>query len=107
AAGPATLKTYIFFFELNPILTEPFKDSTGAFSFYIPIHMGVFENSVNVPSGVNSGTYSNFGMELASGLGVEWYSRSPFKIGATALYHYGWGFGGLTNSSASTQNALE
>ena len=104
AAGPANLKTYILFFELNPILTEPFKDSTGAFSFYIPIHLGTFYNSVDVPSGVNSGTYSNFGLEVASGLGVEWYSRSPFKIGATALYHQGWGFSGLVNGA---QNSLE
>lgn len=104
AAGPASLKTYILFFEINPILTEPFKDSTGAFSFYIPIHLGTFYNSVNVPTGVNSGNYSNFGFEVASGLGVEWYSRSPFKLGATALYHQGWGLSGLVNDA---QNPLE
>jgi|GEM_PF-2569565 len=107
AAGPATLTTYILFFEYNPILTEPFKGSTGPFSFYIPIHMGFFNNSVNISSGAASGTYSNFGLELATGLGVEWYSRSPFKFGATALYHQGWGFSALVNSSGNSQNGLE
>ena len=104
ASGPATLKTYILFFELNPILTEPFKDSTGPFSIYVPIHIGAFDNSVNVGSGAGSGTYSNFGLEVATGLGVEWYSRSPFKLGATALYHQGWGMSGLSNGSNNLEN---
>jgi tetratricopeptide (TPR) repeat protein len=107
AAGPASLKTYILFFEFNPILTEPFKDSTGPFSFYIPIHLGAFVNSIGIDKGVAAGTYSNLGMELASGIGAEWYSRSPFKLGATALYHYGWGMSGFTNSSSTSQKELE
>ena len=106
AAGPASLSTYILFFEFNPILTEPFKGSTGPFSFYIPIHIGVFENNVSIASGPANGTYSNMGMELASGIGVEWYSRSPFKLGATALYHQGWGMSGLTNGSSTASNPL-
>jgi len=107
SAGPAALSTYILFFELNPIITEPFTESTGPFSIYVPIHIGTFVNSVTVDSGVGAGTYSNLGFELGTGLGVEWYSRSPFKLGATALYHQGWGYSGLINNSSTTQNSLE
>jgi len=106
AAGPGTLKTYIMFFEFNPILTEPFRGATGPFSIFIPVHLGVFDNSVNISSGSGAGTYGNFGTEIASGLGAEWYSRSPFKVGATAMYHVGWGFSGL-EGSGSSQSPLE
>ena len=46
-------------------------------------------------------------MELASGVGVEWYSRSPFKFGLTALYHQGFGITPLADNSGTQTAGIE
>jgi hypothetical protein len=98
------LTTWDLYFEFNFLLSEPYT-STGPFSFYIPLHFGAFTNSLKPDSG--SGTYSNFGCEAATGIGVQWFNRSPIAIGLTGLYHSGIGFADLADSSSSSTDGIQ
>jgi hypothetical protein len=102
--GPAKLTTWDLYFEFNINLTEPYT-STGQFSFFVPLHMGVFTNSLKLNDG--SRTFSNFGMEGASGLGVQWFNRSPITLSLTGLYHWGVGFGDLADTSGTSTNGIQ
>ncbi len=99
-AGPANLATWTFYAEYNYILTNPFT-TTGPFSIYIPAHLGFFTNTLRLSDGSNS--YSNMGAEVGTGIGVQWYSRTPLAIGMAALYHQGVGFENLTSSTNTSQ----
>ena len=98
--GPANLSTWTFYLEYNYVLTDPFT-TMGPFSLYIPAHLGFFDNSLRMSDGSN--TFSNMGAEVASGIGVQWYSRTPIVIGLSALYHQGVGFENLTSGSNVTE----
>ncbi len=98
--GPANLSTWTMYLEYNYILTAPFT-TMGPFSIYIPAHLGFFENSLRLSDGSNS--FSNIGAEVATGIGTQWYSRTPIVIGLSALYHQGVGFENLTSGSNTTE----
>jgi hypothetical protein len=102
--GPGKLTTWDLYFEYNFNLTEPYT-STGQFSFYIPLHFGVFTNSLKLTDG--SRNFTNMGMEGASGIGVQWFNRSPITLSLTGLYHWGVGFGDLTDNSGSGTNGIQ
>lgn len=102
--GPAKLATYELYFGYNFDLIEPYT-TTGPFSFFIPIQFGTFTNNLKLNDG--SRNFSNFGMEAASGLGVQWYSRSPISLSLTALYHWGIGLWDLSDSSGSGTDGIE
>ncbi len=102
--GPAKLTTWELYFEFNCNLTEPYT-TTGQFSFYIPIHFGTFMNSLKLNDG--SRNFSNMGMEGASGIGVQWFNRSPITLSLTGLYHWGVGLWDLTDDSGSGTNGIQ
>ena len=104
SVGPAKLSTWDLYFEFNYNLTEPYT-TTGQFSFYIPIHFGAFTNSLKLNDG--SRTFSNMGMEGASGIGVQWFNRSPITLSLTGLYHWGVGLWDLTDDSGSGTNGIQ
>lgn len=97
--GPAQLSTYDLYFEYNIILNEPYTSSLGPFALFIPVHFGIFTNTLKLSNGSRS--FSNTGAEGAAGLGVQWFNRSPFSLSLTALYHSGIGFTDLEEDANS------
>lgn len=102
--GPAKLTTWDLYFEFNLNLTEPFT-TTGPFSFYVPLHFGMFTNSLKLNDGTRN--FTNFGMEGASGIGVQWFNRSPITLSLAGLYHWGVGIGDLTDNSGTSDQGIQ
>jgi hypothetical protein len=96
--GPATLKILETYIDYNIPVTDSFE-KTGPFSLFIPVHMGIYFNSMNLNNSTRS--FGNISGDFAAGVGVEWFNRTPFTIGVSGLFHYGLPFTGIEEDSQS------
>ena len=64
-------------------LNEPYG-KLGLFQVFVPIVLGLPWNTVSAAGK----SYSNMGLDLATGLGVRLYTKSFFSANLTGLYHF-------------------
>ena len=85
----------LYFNYLIPIV-EPYQGLSGL-AISLPIFMGVVMNTVKL----GSNTFGSVGYDLASGVHLNYYTRSPFLFDLGALYHVGLPFWGIRDTNSN------
>ncbi len=77
-------------------LIEPYG-KWGAAQLGLPLFFGVYSQTIRADSRV----FGNIAYDVATGLSVKWFTRSPFTVELSGVYHLAIPFWGVRESSDS------
>ncbi len=93
SGGSHTFKE-LYVNALLPVL-DPYGKA-GGLQLNIPLFFGGFINSLEMKSGVTANgsgkTFGNIGWDFATGLHAMYYTKSPFAVELSGMYHFGFPF---------------